>query len=188
MLTAAIGIDRPVEADVWRPVAGQDRLGPFDGNGGAAPRDSIERLDLVQPIALDQPLGQVEARRHCIARGTAPGERLDRHCPSIAHLKNRTRTTSIRNISDYGASSLRVTFRSWRRKAFCPAKRLLLLGPVWRKSNNAPSRRISVGSGGPRLRAGPASCSATDQRLTGKLGQRCCASSVRVVVGRPSKP
>jgi hypothetical protein len=47
VLAAAIGIDRAVEADVGRGVAGQDRARPLDRHAGPARRNAVERFDLV---------------------------------------------------------------------------------------------------------------------------------------------
>src|SRR6185369_7827566 len=93
MLAAAIGIDRPVEADVGRGVAGQDRLRMFYCDRRSPGDDAVEALDTVQPVALDDPLLEVEARRGGVARRAARLVRLDRHGASLVealeHNKNR---------------------------------------------------------------------------------------------------
>ena len=72
MLAAAIGVDRAVEADVGRLVAGQDRLGMFDRDRGPALRNAVQRFDTVEPVAVDQPLLQVEARRRALRVAPRP--------------------------------------------------------------------------------------------------------------------
>src|SRR4051794_330356 len=83
MLTAAEGVDRAVEADVGRIVARQDRLGMLDRDCGPALGNSVERLDLVEPVTLLDALFQVEARRRGIAGRPASVVRLDRHCANL---------------------------------------------------------------------------------------------------------
>ena len=56
MLAPAIGIDRAVEADVGRAVAGQDRARFLDRHRGAPRGDPVELLDAVEPVAVDHPL------------------------------------------------------------------------------------------------------------------------------------
>ena len=79
VLATSIGVYRSIEADVGRAVAGEDRLGMLDRDGGPALLNSIDRLDAIEPFALDHPLLQIEARRCWIARCAAPFDRLDRH-------------------------------------------------------------------------------------------------------------
>src|SRR5690606_39594720 len=51
MLAAAIGVDRAVEADIGRLVAGDDRPWPLDGDGGAQRRRlAVLRLARVEPV------------------------------------------------------------------------------------------------------------------------------------------
>ena len=79
MLAAAKGVDRAIEADVGRAVAGQDRFGMLDRDRGPALRNAVERLDLIEPFAVVGPLLEVEARGGGIAGGSAAVARLDRH-------------------------------------------------------------------------------------------------------------
>src|SRR5687768_4244540 len=94
VLAAAIGVDRTVEADVRRAVAGDDRFGMLDRDGGAALGDAIQRLDRVEPLALDRTLLQVEAGRGGVARCSAPADRLNRHPGRIGPLRNISRTNA----------------------------------------------------------------------------------------------
>src|SRR4051812_11395121 len=79
----AESVDRAIEADVGRVVARQDRFGMFDRDRGPAFRYAVERLDLVEPLALYQPFLQIEARRGGIAGGSAAAVRLDSHMAVI---------------------------------------------------------------------------------------------------------
>src|SRR5262249_10168268 len=79
MLAPAERVDRAIEADVWRAVAGQDRLRALDRHRRPPFGDSVERLDLVEPFVLGHALLEIEARRRGIAGRSAPMVGLDGH-------------------------------------------------------------------------------------------------------------
>ena len=57
----------------------------LDGDGRAARGHAVKRLDLVEPVALDVLVLQVEARGGGIAGRPAPAVGLDRHCAKLSH-------------------------------------------------------------------------------------------------------
>src|SRR5206468_456548 len=79
VLAAAKCIDRTVEADVGRAVAGQNRPWMLDRDRRAPPGHAVQCFDLVEPLAFDDPLLEVEARWGRIARRPASVTRLDWH-------------------------------------------------------------------------------------------------------------
>src|SRR5215217_1062386 len=92
MLAAAERVYRPVKADVGRVVAREDRAWMLDGDGGSAGGYAVQRFDGVEPVALNVPGLQAEARGSGIAGCPAPAVGLDRHVANLAchqeHNKN----------------------------------------------------------------------------------------------------
>ena len=92
MLTAAIGIDRTVESQVGRTIAGQDGLGVLDRNRRSPRDDAVEAFDAVEPVTVGDPLLQIEACRRRVACCASPGNRFDRHWtimrPTLEQNKN----------------------------------------------------------------------------------------------------
>ena len=78
MLAPAIGVDRPVEAEIRGTVPRDYGLRPLNRDRGPPWSDPVKGFDLVQPIAVGDALLQVEARRRRIAGCPAPTARLDR--------------------------------------------------------------------------------------------------------------
>src|SRR4029079_11988503 len=99
VLAPTIGVDRPIKADVGRVVAGQDGLGALDRDRCAAPRNAVERLDLIEPFALGHMLLEVEAGWRRIAGRSASVVRLDWHHESVGFNKKISRTYFRRNHS-----------------------------------------------------------------------------------------
>ena len=65
----------------------------LDGDRGPAPRDAVERLDLIEPFALDHALLEVEARRGLVAGRPAPVSSNSTGMPQpYAGRENKTRT------------------------------------------------------------------------------------------------
>ena len=74
MLTAAISVDGAVEDNVGRGVAGDDRFGSLDGDGGAQRRHlAIDRIAIVEPVAIAFALREIEALALAV-------ERRSSHC------------------------------------------------------------------------------------------------------------
>lgn len=75
MLAAAIGIYRAIEADVGRLVEGEDRPGPFLGDGGAQPGwIAVQRHHVITPVAVEFARRQPIALRHQCALRAATGD------------------------------------------------------------------------------------------------------------------
>src|SRR3954453_9940721 len=91
VLAAAVGVDRAVEPDVGRAVAGEDRLGTFDSNGRPALRHAVQRFNLIEPLSLHHPLLKVEACGGRIAGGAAATVRLDWHGASLRRQQERNK-------------------------------------------------------------------------------------------------
>jgi len=91
MLAAAIGIDRAVEADVGRPVPGDDRLRLLDGDNGPQRRRSVVYLLAdVEPVFVGLPHRQVESsRRPVFGRAAAVADFGTGHGNGIAQEVER---------------------------------------------------------------------------------------------------
>ncbi len=73
MLAAAIGIDRTVEGDVGRIIAGDDAAGLFDLNFGAERRQVFQAL----PAIIDQFAGNGLETSGWVERGPPPAAAID---------------------------------------------------------------------------------------------------------------
>jgi len=71
VFAAAIGVNRPVERDVGRSIARNDRPRCLDGDLGAQRCDAVELPDGVEPIAFEIAGERVEPAAEQISRRTA---------------------------------------------------------------------------------------------------------------------
>src|SRR5215203_5763280 len=92
VLAAAKSVDRTVEANVRRAVAGKDRLGMLDRDCGSPARNAVQRFHAVQPIGFNHPLLEIEAGRSRIACCSTPVTGLDRHRDILRRSWNISRT------------------------------------------------------------------------------------------------
>ena len=72
----------------------------LDGDGGPALGDAVERLDLVEPFALDHTLLQIKARRGLVAGRPAPGVRLDRHVAKLRWVAEQNKNIRLGPLDD----------------------------------------------------------------------------------------
>src|SRR3546814_5182126 len=78
MFAAALGVDRAIEADVGRIVAGDDRARPFHRDAGPERRRRVaQRLPRVKPLAVHLPRGKVETRAQRLVGGDRKSTRLN---------------------------------------------------------------------------------------------------------------
>ena len=98
MLAAAIGVDRAVEADVGRAVAGDDRPGLLDRDRGAQRRQAaVQLLARVEPVAVRLAHGQVEAgRRPVLGRAAAVTDVGSVHARAVAQAEEQSKNIAVK--------------------------------------------------------------------------------------------
>ena len=118
MLAAAIGVDRAVEGDVRRLVAGDDGLRRVDADGGAQRRQVVVfgripavsgALPLLPEVAADPIADRPAPLDRLIGQGVVGGIKwVVRHARTLKHLPNNSRTNPLRRELDAGPAGRRL--------------------------------------------------------------------------------
>ena len=117
VLAAAIGVDRAVEADVGRRIAGDDRARRLQRDLGPERRRAVEILARVEPVAVGLARRIVEARAAGVGGGTATGPELgvEHRATMRRHMEqdknaNRARTPNAVRAAEWVFSAARPCY------------------------------------------------------------------------------